>query len=136
MSLLFPHEDYLLEHERNRGSGKVSTISKWVRNFRVSFISLVKTMNSSIGDSLIRRMWGYNDHEWASSEAQGRSGRILCVWDTNFMNGVEILKGERWIWLKGFFQEIRMEGVIGVIYGYHDNYDKYRLWGELLELKM
>ena len=28
VSLLFPHEDYLLEHERNRGSGKVSTISK------------------------------------------------------------------------------------------------------------
>ena len=53
-------------------------------------------------------------------QAQGTSGGILYVWENCFMRQVDIIKGDRWICIKGFIDELKMMGAIVVVYGYHD----------------
>ena len=60
---------------------------------------------------------------------------ILCIWDYNFISDMTLIKGGRWIWIRGLIKEIHVEGVIGVVYRHHESNDKSRLWGELLNMK-
>ena len=109
------------------GGNKIREVAKWVSQRRIDFIALIETMKGDISEFLIRRLWGSDDYNWASVDAQGRSGGILCIWNSNFITVEAISKEERWIWIKGFFQDMRMAGVIGIIYGFHNNADKARL---------
>lgn len=119
-----------------RGWGKISEVSKWVRTHRVGFIGLIETMCSNYRAQEVSRIWGYDDFDWAAIEVQGRSGGILYIWDRNFMSDTSIIKGEGWIWIKGIVQELQMEGIVGVAYGYHDAVDKRRMWKELVDKRL
>ena len=118
------------------GDGKIKEIAKWVRQRRIGMIGLVETMSSNISEHLVRRTWESSEFRWAAVDPQGRSGGILCVWEGSFIKDEVVSKGERWIWIRGFVQEIQMMGVISIVYGCHGNLAKARLWHELLDMKL
>ena len=66
------------------------------------------------------------DFNWAVVEAQGRSGGMVCMWVFEFIKVEALLKGDRWIAVKGHIEELQMVGVICVVYGYHDSIDRRR----------
>ena len=76
-----------------------------------------------------------DDYDWSSVEAQGASGSILHIWENCFVKKEDIIKGDKWVCIKGFINELEMIGVIIVVYGYHDTVLKRQLWQELLNVK-
>ena len=52
----------------------------------------------------------------------------FCVWDKKFIKDEVIISGDRWVWIKGYIQEIQREGTLDVVYGYHDISKKRKLW--------
>lgn len=99
---------------------KIKEVATWVRQKRIDLLVLIETMRNDIPNHLVSRLWGSNDYKWVSVESQRRSGDILYNWDINFIEDETVTKGERWVWIHGFIQEIEMVGVIGIICGYHD----------------
>ena len=57
------------------------------------------------------------------------------MWDSNFLTGEQIIKGDRWICICGFAQEMHIEVAICVIYGFYDSANKTIMWQELIEVR-
>ena len=46
-----------------------------------------------------------------------------------------MIKGDRWIFVKGVIKDVNFGCVIGVVYGPHESSEKRRLWSELIEVR-
>ena len=117
------------------GGGKVRQMSKMIREERLGFVGVIETKKESIDHSMVKRIWGLNDCDWSSVDAQGASGGILCIWERSFLKLETIQKGDRRVCIKGFINDLEMVGAIIVVYGYHDMNMKRRLWQEILDVK-
>ena len=117
------------------GANKSGCIRKWVRHLNVDFLGLIETKSGGFSDQFVTNLWGSDDVKWAEVGAVERSGGILCMWDSNFLTEENIIRGDRWVCVCGFVQDMQMKVAICTIYGFHDSANKTRMWQELLEIR-
>ena len=63
------------------------------------------------------------------------SGGLLCVWDKNFFSLESVIRGSRWICIKGFKQDLACSVAIILVYGPHAAKEKRIFRKDLLDLK-
>ncbi|GMJ05209.1 hypothetical protein HRI_004190100 [Hibiscus trionum] len=90
---------------RGMGSGvKCSSIRKLFRIQRVEVAFLQETKKESITEAEIGRLWYEDKFEFRASDASGRSGGLITIWDKSkfylegcIINGRFILVEGNWI---------------------------------------
>ena len=128
--------NFMCWNVRGVGSGnKVGTIKEWVRKEKIRLLGLVETKKKDCNYQLIRNIWGTDDANLANIDAIQLRGGIICIWDKSLLTGERVVKGERWMCVCGFAQDLRMEVAVVIVYGYHDCASKRSMWEELIELK-
>lgn len=83
--------------------------------------------------SVIQRLWGNADVEFAESGSDGSSGGILTMWKANVFKSTSRIVHSNFILLTGTFQGF--ECVLVNVYAPNDSLSRRNLWAELLHLK-
>ena len=83
-------------------------LSKMIRKERLGFVGVIKTKKFNMDLNLVRRIWGLDNCDWSAMDAQGTSGGILYNWENSFVKLDTIVKGRKWICIKGFINELNM----------------------------
>ena len=98
-----------------------------MREKQISFMGLVETKHSDLNTHKIRRIWGNNDYEWRHVTAMDGSSGLICVWDKEFLEERNFLRGSRWICIEGRLKNWNFEGAFLVIYGMHSKRERMDL---------
>lgn len=98
-----------------------------IQENQIRFLGLVETKKEKRNDGLVGNIWGSFVHIWIVVDAVNSGGGILCIWDTDFFQDNMVVKGDRWICVKGVMKDENFECAIGVVYGPHDYNSKRRI---------
>ncbi|GJS28094.1 RNA-directed DNA polymerase, eukaryota [Tanacetum coccineum] len=79
--------------------------------------------NNSVGD-----LRGSTNFGFAQSNAIGRSGGLLLIWDSNVFSNVSVVGGERFIAAKGNWKGVDGDVMLVNAYGAHVTDQKMALW--------
>ena len=121
---------------RGLGGGRKSrVIKKLVAERKISFMGLMETKCSSIKESMVSRLWSSDEYKWATINATDTRGHLLCIWGEDFMSLETIVRGDKWLCIKGFKQELSGSIAIILVYDPYTTVEKRALWDELLNVK-
>lgn len=109
-------------------------IRRLISQRKVTILFLQETKKSVINSQLINSIWPNPNPSFATVDALGFSGGILCVWDKTRFSVSDCIKGSHFILLKGTICST-FECVLVNVYAPNDAIERNLLWEELLNLK-
>nr|GEW25624.1 reverse transcriptase domain, reverse transcriptase zinc-binding domain protein [Tanacetum cinerariifolium] len=81
--------------------GKVGWIKEIIRDENQSVLGLQETKCRDISDDWVEELWGSRNFGFVKSDAIGRVGGILMIWDTTEFIGIRAFGDERFVAIKG-----------------------------------
>ncbi|MED6124576.1 hypothetical protein PIB30_060101 [Stylosanthes scabra] len=81
------------------------------RKYEAKMVGL-ETKACMVKDYEIKRMWGNTKFQWEAVIAINNSGGLIWFWDTDFFEVQQVVKGKRWICLKGIIKELSLLDII------------------------
>ncbi|GKV48207.1 hypothetical protein SLEP1_g55033 [Rubroshorea leprosula] len=57
----------------------------------------LETKLENVDRSICRRVWGTNDFDWVAKASNGRSGGLLCVWNSKVFRKKGVVEGENYL---------------------------------------
>nr|XP_043639892.1 uncharacterized protein LOC122611005 [Erigeron canadensis] len=121
-----------------RGVG-VNGKADWIRGIKnkekIDFISLQETQCASINETIIRKFWGKAKLGWEGVDPTGRSGGLICMWDTGIFNKIGGYKDSNYLIVKGNIKGYNESIWLAKIYAPQKLRDKKRLWERLTEIR-
>ncbi|GKV17660.1 hypothetical protein SLEP1_g28131 [Rubroshorea leprosula] len=60
-----------------------------------------ETKKCGLDRNYCKRLWHSEDFEWVGKDSVGRSGRLLCVWNSKAINVKHVWEGENFIGIQG-----------------------------------
>ena len=107
----------------------------WVKEFcikhKFNFVGLQETKMESIDLFCVRYCWGNNNFEFVHSDAVGKSGGILCMWDPNAFCKSSSTISDYFIIIRGVWVKSGINMLIVVVYAPHEAKEKRMLWDYL-----
>lgn len=113
---------------------KVSWVNSLCRTHKISFLALQETRLKSVNDFIVKKIWGDFNFDYAVTNARGRSGGILSVWDKNLFSKKEALCGEGFVDFMGVWSPTNAPCCIINIYAPQQEVKKRILWTSLLQI--
>lgn len=121
-----------------RGLGAVikkRKIRDLVKAENIEFLAIQETEVGVVDHSLCSELWGSDDFNWSFSSAMGRSGGLLCIWDSISLSCIFSFFGP------GFIGTCFEKGVNKIrcfvvnVYSLCDLAGKRKLWEDLKKSK-
>ncbi|PWA70467.1 hypothetical protein CTI12_AA288100 [Artemisia annua] len=117
-----------------RGMGEVGKIG-WVKSIikdeRPDIIGIQETKSGIVNEYRIEEIWGGKGFGFTQIEANGSSGGILLIWDTNVFTCSDAMGDDRFIAIKGDWKGRNGDVYFACIYGPHVGRHKASLWERL-----
>ncbi|GKB60199.1 RNA-directed DNA polymerase, eukaryota [Tanacetum coccineum] len=79
----------------------------------------------------VKSCWGNNNFEFVHSDAVGKSGGILCIWDPNAFRKSSSTVSDYFVIIRGKWVKSGIGMLIVVVYAPHDAKEKRMLWDYL-----
>ncbi|GJY39390.1 putative RNA-directed DNA polymerase, eukaryota [Tanacetum coccineum] len=98
------------------------------------FLGLQETKAGLVTKDWIEDIWGSKNFGFAQVPANGRSGGLISIWNTNSFTYKDGVGDERFIAIKGEWKGVEGEIVVVNVYGPHESRHKKALWDRLLSL--
>ncbi|GJX06282.1 putative ribonuclease H protein [Tanacetum coccineum] len=127
-------EDDKVDHQGLGESEKKGWIKSIIREERPDIIGLQETKCGMIDDSLIEELWGGRGFGFTQLAANGNSGGILLIWDTNSFTYKDGMGDERFVAVKGEWKGRDIDVGLACIYGPHVGRQKASLWDRIRRL--
>lgn len=119
-----------------RGIGDQSkhlAIKRLIMKTNPELVLIQETKKDSIEIDIIKAMWSSKEIGWIYSEAYGKSGRLLTMWDESKISVIETLKGGYSLSVKCKTLNRKVCWVTNV-YGSTDYKERKYIWLELASL--
>nr|KAJ0203968.1 hypothetical protein LSAT_V11C500292530 [Lactuca sativa] len=121
-----------------RGIGETHKVN-WVKRLKVrnrsSFVGIQETQLRNIEAIDVHGCWDSDEFGFSATQASGRSGGILSLWDANVYNVTNTIKSKHFLITIGDWEGIPGDTIIANVYGPHELTEKRRVWEELLQIK-
>ncbi|GKV04879.1 hypothetical protein SLEP1_g16976 [Rubroshorea leprosula] len=88
--------------ERDKGV-KRKELRKIVSGEHVNFLMIQETKLETVDENLCRSIWGQEGFEWYANSADGRSGGLLCIWDSHLFKKIDLFEGDGFISVEGLW---------------------------------
>ncbi|XP_071723686.1 uncharacterized protein [Rutidosis leptorrhynchoides] len=120
-----------------RGFGVIGKFG-WVKGIcgkvRPDIIALQETKCRTLGDNWVHFLWGNDNCGYIQKEANGNSGGMLLIWDTNSFVVESGTKSEYFLAIRGKWRGFGHESIIINVYGPHKDAKKKEMWWSLENL--
>lgn len=128
--------NYLSLNSRGVGNdNKAAWIKKIKMDHRISFIGLQETKLSDHSTINFRKFWDSSPFDFDFVNGNGRTGGIICIWDTGIFNVVNKIKNQFFLVVSGRVNGMTSDLHIVNVYAPNDNHRRRLLWIELQDLK-
>ncbi|XP_071731820.1 uncharacterized protein [Rutidosis leptorrhynchoides] len=114
--------------------GKLNWLQKLCRMEKPWILCLQETKSGEIEDRWFHKFWGSVDYKYIEKYAEGFSGGMITIWDSNIFNVNQAVEGEYLLAIKGHFQGYDTEVAVVNVYGPHTTAKKIRCWSGLESL--
>lgn len=87
---------------RGLGSNvKLRAIREVVRTEKIDMLLIQESKRVQVDQYLCRSLWGDDDCEWVFKPAVGRSGGMICIWQSSKFNLLDCSVGEGFMAVRG-----------------------------------
>lgn len=114
--------------EKRRG------IRRLLSQRKVDILFLQETKKDSINPNMVNSFWPSTNFDFASVNASGLAGGILCAWDLDVFSLDEVIQNKHFILLKGKIVP-EFECILINVYTPNDPRDRKILWDEISNLR-
>ncbi|GJV26981.1 RNA-directed DNA polymerase, eukaryota [Tanacetum coccineum] len=132
----------------SRCSGKFKTSTRprlthkakkdWVKELctknKVNFVGLQETKMEAINLFDVRACWGNANFDCVHSDSVGKSGGILCIWDTSSFSRSSVTVSDYFVIIRGVWLKSGMDLLIVVVYAPQEAKEKRMLWEYLVHV--
>ncbi|KAK9072611.1 hypothetical protein SSX86_009046 [Deinandra increscens subsp. villosa] len=118
-----------------RNTSKHSWIRRLKKENNLNFISIQETQCLHANSIPVARLWDDSPLDFMISDANGRSGGLLCIWDRNVFHKIGSVVHPNFILIHGKLKGSLLDYLVVNIYGPKSNRAKKALWSILLDLK-
>lgn len=101
---------------------------------RPDFICVQETKKEMIQVCLCEFLWGSNRFDWTFKPSSGRSGGMLCIWNSTIFQKSSVCEGVGFPCVKGTWVNCDFPCAIVNIYSPCNLKEKRQLWGKLEEM--
>lgn len=84
------------------GVAKKKEICNIIKSHKPTFVCIQETKVEVMDRHMCCSMWGSNDFEFVSKPLEGRSGRILTMWDRRKFIAQNVMILNDLVWVEGF----------------------------------
>ncbi|XP_023771170.1 uncharacterized protein LOC111919827 [Lactuca sativa] len=122
-----------------RGVGEVGKTS-WVRRLKVkhkaTFVGLQETQLSSSSSIDVDGCWDSIEFDYASVDANGRSGGLISICDTSVFQSFHVIKNRHYLVVCGKYKNPSASVIMNIVnvYGPQSISEKKKVWLELLNI--
>ncbi|GKC63795.1 putative RNA-directed DNA polymerase [Tanacetum coccineum] len=113
---------------------KKGWVKSIIRDERPDVTGLQETKSGTVDEYWIEELWGGMGFEFTQIEANGSSGGILLIWDTNTFTCKEAMGDERFISIKGEWKGRVGDVFLVCVHRPHIGRQKASLWDRLMGL--
>lgn len=121
-----------------RGMGS-EVKADWVKNIRadegISFIAMQETFKAEVGINEAAKYWDRSPFGMEFSGAIGRSGGLLCLWDSGRFSKTGAVKDQNFLLIQGIIKGCGSIINIINVYAPQRREEKRRLWDKIMDLK-
>nr|GEZ07468.1 RNA-directed DNA polymerase, eukaryota [Tanacetum cinerariifolium] len=105
-----------------------------VNKHRINFLSLQETKMEYVSVMEAKFLWGNSYFDFKVSEANGNSGGILCIWDSNMFLKEHHILPDNFVALYGTWVSTKSKLLIISIYAPQSRVEKRQLWNYVKSL--
>ncbi|GKV48455.1 hypothetical protein SLEP1_g55268 [Rubroshorea leprosula] len=113
------------------GAKKKRQIREIVMKEKVDFIAMQETKLVTVDRKICRIIWGTDDLDWVAKPSVGRSGGLLCIWNSKVLKKKEVIEGNNFIGVSGLWGDEKIPVNILNIYSPCQLMGKRILWEDL-----
>ncbi|KAK1429620.1 hypothetical protein QVD17_11834 [Tagetes erecta] len=113
----------------------IEVIEVLKRRNNIHFLSIQETQLTDTGRIPLSSIWGGADYDSIAVASSGRSGGLVCCWDSSVFQKNQVFTSSNYIIVSGNWLGVNGAVNLANIYGPRDPADKRRIWEELLHLK-
>ncbi|GKV02021.1 hypothetical protein SLEP1_g14508 [Rubroshorea leprosula] len=117
-----------------RGLGnsvKRKELRKIVSGQHVNFLMIQETKLETVDENLCRSIWGQEGFEWYAKSVDGRSGGLLCIWDSHLFKKIDLFEGDGFISVEGLWGANKTSCCFLNVYGPCNVTGRAKLWNDI-----
>ncbi|GLU11953.1 hypothetical protein SLE2022_286700 [Rubroshorea leprosula] len=112
-------------------SVKRKDLRKIVSGEHVNFLMIQETKLETIDENLCRSIWGQEGFEWYAKSADGRSGGLLCIWDSYLFKKIDLIERDGFISVEGLWGANKTSCCFLNVYGACNVTGHAKLWNDI-----
>lgn len=117
------------------GPTKVKKLRDLLSKEAIEFLAIQETLIKGDASFVISLFWKHSQWSFCQLPSSGRSGGLLCVWNTSIFTAENIISGSGYLGVEGFWHGCSNKILLCNIYGPQDTLEKKALWNSLLAIK-
>ncbi|GKV29208.1 hypothetical protein SLEP1_g38154 [Rubroshorea leprosula] len=117
-----------------REDGKKRELRELLIKEKVEFVAIQESKLEHVDKKLCRSIWGFENMDWIAKQAEGQSGGLISIWNSDVFRKHKNFEGDGYIAVFGFWG---LEGTpvnIVNVYAPCEMQGKRRLWEDLKRL--
>lgn len=112
-------------------SAKQTEVGRLLRSENIDFCFIQETKMESVDHNVRRKLWHSDNFDWAFEASEGRSGGLLCLWDSTQFSKVAVQEGNGFLLVEGYWGRNRVPCSLINVYAPCTRSGRFALWQDL-----